>query len=456
MVMKEMKERPRYICENCGYESPKWFGRCPVCGSWNTAKEWKADSISRREPGSVTFVSLADEEISSLELLPSPFQELNRAFGGGIVPGSVILIGGEPGIGKSTLMMQICGYLSQLGKTYYVSGEESTRQLKMRAKRLGVDTSSFLVSNDPVADMILATASDPLCIVFDSLQTLQVSWLDTPPGSVTQVREAVSKITEFSKREEVPIFIVAHITKEGLIAGPKLVEHMVDVVMYFEGSRNTDLRILRTLKNRFGPSGEMVIFEMTEYGLKEVANPEKVFIESHRTSAGVSYSMIMEGSKPLCVEIQCLVSKMQFNYPRRISIGLDPTHLSMLSALLSKKLSVPVESRDIYLKISGGFRVTDPGVDLAVIAAILGSFYEIVIPHDIIFIGEIGLDGSVKRVGGMEKRIKIAEKAGFTRICVPPGAGGNSDKTIEIDDIHELAHVIRMRGRGEDVQGDNT
>lgn len=442
------KKRTIYVCESCGYESPRWFGRCPSCGEWNTAKHLaiepeKGSEFERLEP--IPIIEVPDTET---ERIPTGFVELDRILGGGIVPGSVVLIGGEPGIGKSTLMMQVSASLASKGNVYYVSGEESAAQLKSRAGRLKALRENLYLSPDPTVDRVMKNFSSPLLVVFDSLQTMRVSTTGTLPGSVSQVRDSVMKVMEMAKRKGVAIFLVGHVTKEGQIAGPKLVEHLVDVVIYFEGEQREELRVLRTVKNRFGPSGEVALFEMTDTGLKEITNPSAILPSELSGAPGVAFGVTVEGTRPICIEIQALVSKTQFGAPRRTALGVDPARLTVLSAVLARHLKLPLEYRDIYVGVMGGLRITDPTTDLSLAGAILSSFFDIPLPPATSLIGEIGLDGGVRASSSFSKRLKVAGSSGFKRVWGPEASDGAVGiELVRIDHVRELGRLLTSLAR---------
>ncbi|MDK2864831.1 MAG: hypothetical protein PWP37_1023 [Thermotogota bacterium] len=445
------KKRTVYVCDNCGYESPKWFGRCPSCGEWNTAKQFSVESETKSErTGELSQpVSILEVPDTESERISTGFVELDRILGGGLVPGSVVLIGGEPGIGKSTLMMQVSASMALRGNVYYVSGEESPAQLKSRARRLNALKENIYLSSEPVVDRVTKRFTSPVLVVFDSLQTLRLSTLETFPGSVSQIRDSVMKVMELAKGMGVPVFLVGHVTKEGQIAGPKLVEHLVDVVIYFEGERREDLRILRTTKNRFGPSGEVALFEMTDTGLREITNPSFILPEGLSGAPGAAFGITVEGTRPICIEVQALVSKMQFGTPRRTALGLDPIRMTTLSAVLSRHLKLPLEYRDIYASVIGGLRVTDPATDLAMAGAMLSSFFDIPLPPSTVLVGEISLDGSVRAPSNILKRLRAAEASGFERAWCPAMKDKSTGiDVIEINSVKDLGRLVTELARG--------
>ncbi len=436
-----------FVCDICGYENVKWFGRCPQCGEWNSSKKISVSSSSvvssRNAEGNPDFISSADfEKNSKTERYPSDMNQINRVLGGGIVPGSVILIGGDPGVGKSTLLTQLC--LSEKYSSFYISGEESYEQIMLRSDRVALQKKSefHILSSmnlDSAINVLEKKLSDskermPLLIV-DSIQTMRVENNSSLPGGAVQIRECTSRLVEFAKRKRIPVFIVAHITKGGQIAGPKLIEHLVDVVLYFEGDKDTDLRIMRSIKNRFGPTNEIGVFEMKEKGLQEVTDPSERFYDRDYCLPGNALATVLEGSTPIITEVQSLVVRTQFAAPKRLSKGIDIERISLITAVLSKRLNIPVETQDIYVNLLGGIKIKDPAVELPLAVAIYSSFVEKVIPPLTSFFGEIGLDGKVRPVSYPEKRITELLRLGFKTAVVPFGATKriNADLTKEIE-----------------------
>ena len=420
------KTRTKFVCQECGYEAPRWSGRCPECQQWNTLVE----TVDQRPgPTAARSVSLAvPESISRIPTegfarLPVPVDEFNRTLGGGIVPGSVILIGGDPGIGKSTLLLQISGLLAGNGKpTLYVSGEESTQQIKMRARRLNIAQEQLYILSETSLNHILDQVDrlQPQLVVVDSIQSVYLDELDSSAGSISQVRECGAALLRMAKADNVPVFIVGHVTKQGAIAGPRVLEHMVDTVLYLEGERFHLYRILRSVKNRFGSTNEVGIFEMQEQGLVEVKNPSEAFLSERLPSAaGSVVAVTMEGTRPLLVEIQALTSATSSGLPRRTANGIDFNRLLLLVAVLSKRVGLKLGSQDVFVNVVGGMRINEPAADLGVAAAIASSFRGVPIPDDCVMIGEIGLSGELRSVGQAEKRLREAEKLGFRRCIVP-------------------------------------
>lgn len=439
-----MKEKQVYVCSNCGYESPKWFGKCPVCNEWNTAFERK-NTYNKLRTDSITFRSVEQINLNEFKRLKTNISEFDRLIGGGIVPGSVLLIGGDPGVGKSTLMLEIAENLSKSGEVFYITGEESEEQILLRALRLGIKKNSNLKitsTSDLEGALAVLNSEKPVIVIVDSIQSMRVSNAGFP-GSVVQLRDCTEALVKYSKSTKVPVLIVGHITKEGQIAGPKLLEHLVDVVLYFEGEIQTGYRILRSIKNRFGPSNEIAIFEMRNDGLKEVKNPSEIFIERNNLSSGSCITSALEGTRNIFLEIQSLVSKTFFPSPRRLSKGIDIGRVIFISAVLSRRLNIPLESFDIYVNIVGGLNVKDPSIDLGIAVAIYSAFADIKIDSDCIYIGEIGLDGRIRKVSNIEKRLLEAQKMGFKKIVMPYDKDVKKIKDLELFQYNNLLEVLK-------------
>lgn len=423
------------MCQQCGAIVPKWMGRCPECGSWNSIVE---EEVLPEKKLAGTYRSpqlLQDITYSEDERILTSISELDRVLGGGIVPGSLVLIGGDPGIGKSTLMLQICGNLSRTRKVLYISGEESEKQVKLRADRLGISAGNLYIMAENNMNLIETAIKElkPDVAIIDSIQTVYFPELSSGPGSVSQIREATVKSLRLSKETETAIFVVGHVTKEGSLAGPKLLEHMVDVVLYFEGERYHAYRLLRTVKNRFGSTNEIGIFEMRDRGLVEVTSPSKYLLSGKlKDAAGSAVACILEGTRPLLVEVQALVSRTGFNLPRRQTSGVDYNRAALLIAVLEKKLGYMLGQEDIYINVAGGIKVEEPGADLAVIASIASSFRNRPISEDTVIIGEVGLAGEVRAVSYVEKRIQEAAKLGFSRAVIPYENAADIDSSIKI------------------------
>jgi DNA repair protein RadA/Sms len=418
-----------FCCQACGYQTPKWMGRCPDCGKWDTLVEESPGSSARFGIGTnlaapqSTPVPIDSIELESENRLFTRISEFDRVLGGGLVPGTLVLIGGDPGIGKSTLMLQALYGLSLSGHTsLYVSGEESTRQMRMRSIRLSTVSQEILVVSEVSLDSILAMteSTKPDVMVIDSIQTMYNSNLTSAPGSVSQVREATVRLMLTAKNTGIPIFLVGHVTKDGAIAGPKLLEHMVDTVLYFEGDRNHIFRILRAVKNRFGSTNEIGVFEMKDKGLEEVLNPSAVFLsERPAETPGSVVTASMEGTRPILVELQALASSTSFGTPRRTILGLDQNRVALLTAVMEKKLGMHLMGHDIFMNVAGGVKVDEPAVDMAIISAVASSFLDKAIPDSTIVLGEVGLTGEVRAIGQVETRVAEARKMGFNRCLLP-------------------------------------
>ena len=428
-----MKERVVYVCDRCGYESPKWFGRCPSCGAWNSAVEVKK-SEKRGKSSPSSLMKLSQISVESDDRLETGDSVIDSILGGGFVKGQVVLLGGEPGIGKSTLALQIANHLVENGKrVLYASGEESAKQIKIRASRINV-SGDILVTNDQDIDSVLKSVSGMDFLIIDSVQTFYDSDVGSIPGGIAQIRSVTSKVVEFSKKNSVVSLIIGHITKSGDIAGPKIIEHIVDTVLYFEGERTTDYRLLRVYKNRFGPSGEVGIFEMREEGLLGIENP--VFV-GEDLPFGNAVACVVEGSHPLIVQIQALVSKSRVPSPRRNSVGVDHNRVSAIIATMSKILKLPLDFHDVYVKVLGGLRITDPAVDLAISAAVFSSLIEMDIGRTV-FMGEVGLDGMIRTPYSLRRRLETLKKSGFDEL-----AGNFEEATMKVRSLSNLSEVIK-------------
>jgi len=420
------KQKTIYICQNCGASSPKWIGKCNSCNSWNTfQEEIVADKKTRTtSPYKTSAQPQKIKEIkrSQVERIDTTNKELNRVLGGGIVPGSVILLGGEPGIGKSTISLQTA--LSLKENVLYVSGEESPQQIKLRGERIGEpsETCSILAETDLDAVLHIIEANKPDIVFIDSIQTIQSQRIESIPGSISQVRECATIIQQFAKENHITFILIGHINKDGAIAGPKVLEHIVDVVLQFEGDSNMVYRLLRGTKNRFGATSEIGIFEMRESGLREVANPSEALINTQdQHLSGVSISSSIEGIRPFFVEIQALVSTAAYGTPQRSVNGFDLRRLNMLLAVLEKRVGFKLNAKDVFLNIVGGLRISDPATDLSVLVSVLSSSLDIAIPKSVCFSGEVGLTGEIRPVGRIEQRINEAEKLGFKTVFLPAG-----------------------------------
>jgi DNA repair protein RadA/Sms len=413
------RTKTHYQCQACGYISPRWLGKCPDCGQWNSLVEEKAGDRGARAPGLARPIPLDMVQKEAGRRTSTGIGELDRVLGGGVVPGSVVLIGGDPGIGKSTLLLQAIANLT--GNVLYVSGEESPEQIKLRAERLAVHSGSIVLLPENALGnaMEVAGGMNPAALVIDSIQTMYSEDFDSAPGSVGQVRECATKLMFYAKKSGVPVFLIGHVTKEGAIAGPRVLEHIVDTVLYFEGDRGHSYRILRAVKNRFGSTNEIGVFEMTDGGLKEIANPSELFL-SERPS-GVPGSVVVssiEGTRPLLVEIQALVSPTTFGVPRRTSIGIDFQRVNLLIAVLEKLAGLHLGGMDVFTNVVGGLKLAEPAVDLAVVLAITSSLREKPAGHEMLCFGEVGLSGEIRAVNQAEMRLREASKIGFRRAII--------------------------------------
>ena len=451
-----MKEKKVYFCKECGYESAKWMGQCPGCRQWNTFAEEKI-TVSRKS-GSTALQGEKPEAVSITEVksagesrIFTNIGELDRVLGGGIVRGSLVLVGGDPGIGKSTLLLEMCKALvAEDAKVLYVSGEESLSQIKMRGVRLGAyDENILLLSDGDLENASNAIEkSNPDVVVIDSIQTMFVSELDNVPGSVTQVREVTTRLMQLAKRLDTAIFIVGHVTKEGTVAGPRTLEHMVDCVLYFEGDESSGFRMLRAVKNRFGSTNEIGVFSMTETGLKEVADPSQTFLTGRPVEApGSVVISSMEGSRAVLVELQALVADSGFSMPRRTAVGLDYNRVNLLMAVLEKRGGVSLSGCDCYVNIAGGIRVNDPAADLGIVCAIYSSIRNRPVGDDTVIIGEVGLAGEIRGVQNLEMRVKEADKLGYKRVILPKavkvtGIPGLTAELVYVSNIREALDRI--------------
>jgi DNA repair protein RadA/Sms len=446
------KIKKAFFCKNCGHEAPKWLGKCPSCGEWNTFTEEiiskgndhssPANPKVKRSP--ILVQSIVNEKEERINMMDGEF---NRVLGGGLVLGSLTLFGGEPGIGKSTLMLQVALKHQNL-KVLYVSGEESEQQIKMRAERIGGLNSSCYILAETDIDAIFSHVNElnPDVLIIDSIQTIYTTLLDSTPGSISQTRECAALLMRYAKTSNTPVILIGHITKDGSLAGPKVLEHMVDTVLQFEGDRNFIYRLLRTIKNRFGASNELGVYEMVQEGLKEVANPSKVLISDNRGDlSGVSIAVVLEGIRPVLIEVQALVSSAVYGTPQRSSTGFDLRRLNMLLAVLEKRAGFRLGAKDVFLNLAGGLKVDDPSIDLAVIAAILSSNEDIALSPLTCLSAEVGLSGEIRPVSRIEHRIKEAEKLGFERIIISSFNKGISKlkSSIEIIQVKNIDETLR-------------
>lgn len=450
------KVKTKYVCQNCGYSTPRWIGRCPDCDEWNTLIEEIIDKDKRTSSRSTSLLKqsanlklISDINQTDSIRFKTGITEFDRVLGGGVVTGSVILIGGDPGIGKSTLMLQIANNL-EAKKILYVSGEESGIQIKLRCERLNYNLKNFYILSETNLEIIDAVVEKvkPDLIVIDSIQTIYHPELDSAPGTITQLRESTAMLIKISKSQNIPIFIVGHITKDGIIAGPKVLEHMVDVVLQFEGEKTHFFRILRAIKNRFGSTNEIGIFEMTDKGLKEVLNPSAVFLSQRNYGAsGCVISASLEGTRPILIEVQALVTSTNYGIPQRTSMGFDYKKLNIIIAVLEKKLGLFLNKSDIFLNIAGGVKIDEPAIDLAVGMSIYSSFKDIPIDSETVMLGEIGLSGEIRTISYIEKRITEATKLGFKKIIIPKGNLKNVNQKkfkAEIIGVEKINNAIEV------------
>ncbi|HRR76386.1 MAG TPA: DNA repair protein RadA [Ruminococcus sp.] len=423
------KSRYVYTCNQCGYESSKWNGKCPSCGAWNSFEEEEAVKTASSGKASQSshdlsdnILELEDIGIDSDVRYDTGISELNRVLGGGLVKGSLVLLGGEPGIGKSTILLQICQFLGEEHSILYVSGEESARQIKLRAQRLNVDTENLYILTSTDAESIAETiaSSSPDIAIIDSIQTMCIDHISSSPGSITQVRECTNLFMHTAKNQEIPLIIVGHVNKDGAIAGPKVMEHIVDAVLYFEGERHQSYRILRAVKNRFGSTNEIGVFEMRDKGLEEVENPSQMLLAGrpHNVS-GTCVACVMEGTRPILAEVQALAAKTSYSAPRRMATGFDFNRLNIIIAVLEKRIGIFLGSLDVYLNIVGGFKVDEPAGDLPVAMTLYSAVMDKNIDEQLIAFGEIGLGGEIRSVSHIAQRLHEAERMGFTTCVIP-------------------------------------
>lgn len=429
------KQRTLYICSECGQQYPKWSGKCNSCGSWNTLEE-SVETVARASSAPVRKLPcLRLNEVSYDDDVryATGSSELDRVLGGGLVKGSLVLLSGDPGIGKSTLLLQICEYLGKSYKVLYASGEESRRQIKLRADRLGVTTDNLYLISDTDCEAIIAAAKEnkPQVLIVDSIQTMRMAEVSSAAGSLTQVRECTNAFMQLAKSEEIPVFIVGHVNKDGAIAGPKVLEHIVDTVLYFEGEKQLSYRILRAEKNRFGSTNEIGVFKMLDKGLEEVPNPSAMLLSGRPNGvSGISILCTMEGTRPVLAEIQALVSKTGFPTPRRVSNGFDYNRLCLILAVLEKRTGFLFGMFDVYINVIGGLRLDEPASDLAIALALYSGLIDRIIPEDLMVFGEIGLGGEIRNVSNIVERVKEGARMGFKACIVPKSALASLDKSV--------------------------
>lgn len=452
-----MKPKTAWFCKECGAQSPKWEGKCPACGEWNTMVEEKLPSTTsgKNKPfllsqtGPVQPIAVSEIEASETPRIKMPSAELNRVLGGGLVPGSMVLIGGEPGIGKSTLVLQNTLSIKSR-KILYVSGEESPQQIKMRAQRLGRLSDNVFILSETSLESIMSQIEKmhPGMLVIDSIQTLSSEELESAPGSVSQIRECAARLLRVAKETGLPIMMIGHITKEGYIAGPKILEHIVDTVLQFEGDSQQMYRILRSVKNRFGSTSEIGIYEMNQTGLREVVNPSELLLTHHDADlSGTAIGVAMDGQRPFMIEAQALVSSAAYGTPQRSVTGFDPRRMNMLLAVMEKRVGFRLSQKDVFLNIAGGIRVNDPALDLAVTAAIMSSNVDIALPSGVCMAGEIGLSGEIRPVPKIDGRIREAQKLGFKTIYIPSRnlkGVSTRDFDIEIIEVPKVQEALKL------------
>lgn len=450
-----VKIKTVYVCTNCGNDSPKWLGKCPVCGEWNTYVEESINTSTAKHQKTDIFDTVKAKPLQLKEVVAGEDPridlrdgELNRVLGGGLVPGSLVLLGGEPGIGKSTLILQTVLNLENI-KTLYISGEESSRQLKMRADRINANNEGCYILCETNLEQIFVSIKNlqPDFVVVDSIQTIFTEHIESSPGSVSQVRECAAAILKFAKETGTPVILIGHINKEGSIAGPKVLEHIVDAVLQFDGDQHYMYRILRSIKNRFGSTAELGIYEMRQSGLREVSNPSELLLtQNHEGLSGVAIAAAIEGIRPFLIETQALVSTAAYGTPQRSATGFDIRRMNMLLAVLEKRAGFKLIQKDVFLNIAGGLRVNDPGMDLSVLSAVLSSNLDMSVEHHVCMTGEVGLSGEIRPVNRIEQRILEAEKLGFTRILIPQNnlKGFNTKTEIEIVQVRKVEEAFRQ------------
>ena len=452
------KVKSKYVCQNCGYENPKWLGKCPECLQWNTFVEEIEEKMTPRQESLAKQASRSTSRPVSInsiapkreERFSTSIPELDRVLGGGVIPGSLVLVGGDPGIGKSTLLLQVSNNVAETGKKVrYISGEESENQIKMRAKRLKISSDNLYIytENNLAAIELQIAEVEPDMVIVDSIQTMISPEINSAPGTISQIKEGTSKFMKISKSKSISTFIVGHVTKEGALAGPKLLEHMVDTVLYFEGERYNTYRLLRAVKNRFGSTNELGVFEMKSDGLVELENPSKVLIaEKPNDVSGSVIVSTVEGTRSMLLELQALVAPTNFGYPRRTTTGVDNNRVALILAVLEKVIGMQVQSQDVFVNIIGGLRINEPSMDLGIALAIASSFRNIPVDASVVVTGEIGLTGELRTVSFIEKRIMECEKLGFKKMVIPKGnylEEFKKDYRIELVPVYNLRQAIR-------------
>lgn len=446
------QKKPIYVCQSCGYQALKWLGRCPDCGEWNSMVE---ELVKSERKGKTSYAMSQPQTIDAISLAPemrlkTGMVEFDRTLGGGVVPGSLVLIGGDPGIGKSTLMLQVLDRLShQSCRTLYLSGEESPQQIKLRAERLSVHSENlYIMAGTCIEDFFEKLAPiKPDLVAVDSIQTVYTNDMTSAPGSVGQVREVAARLMTFAKQSGVPIFLIGHVTKDGAIAGPKVLEHLVDTVLYFEGDKGHVFRILRSVKNRFGPTNEIGVFEMKDTGLEEVGNPSRIFLEERPQDVPGSVVIpCIEGTRPLLVEIQALVGPSPLGMPRRTAIGVDHNRISLLVAVLGKRIGMELGDQDIFVNVAGGLKVDEPAADLGIVSAMMSSFLNRPVDRNLVVFGEVGLAGEIRGVSQPDLRIREAKKLGFSRCLLSRNnfEGANPPGDMELGGVESIQELYDL------------
>ena len=439
-----MKQKSVFVCGECGYETPRWMGRCPQCGSWNTIVE--EERVSLKAPAAPSK-AVPLKEVSALagKRTPTGIGELDRVLGGGLTSGMTVLIGGSPGIGKSTLLLQCADHLAQVGPVLYASGEESRHQIRLRADRLGLGGEVLLLCENAVESILSEAEGRKVSfLIVDSIQTMFTEDAPSSPGSVTQIRGSAAKFTRYAKESGTPVFLVGHVTKEGALAGPKVLEHIVDTVLYFEGDRQEGLRLLRSEKNRFGSTNELGVFEMTDKGMAPVPDPSGLFLSAARTAPGCAVGCVLEGSRPLLAEVQALLCPSVYGSPRRTAVGMDVPRFNMLLAVLERRAGLRLSDKDAYLSVAGSLRLQDRGADLAAVLAVASACYDKPVPPHTAAIGEVGLTGDVRPVGQMNARLKECLRLGYTSVLVPEGVRGDLPglRLVPIRNVLEASSLV--------------
>lgn len=444
------KIKIKYICSNCGYESLRWLGKCPECDSWNSFTEEKVESSKHKNAvysGKLDVSKISEISAKEEDRLKTGIEEFDRVLGGGLMPGSVILLGGDPGIGKSTLAMQAASNINE--KVLYVTGEESAKQIKIRSTRLKLKSDNFYVLAETDLSIIISAINNlsPSVVVIDSIQTMYRSELENSPGTITQIRECTTLLMQEAKRNLFSVIIIGHVTKDGMIAGPKILEHIVDTVIQFEGESHHSFRILRAQKNRFGSTNEIGVFEMHENGLTEVKNPSELFLsEREKESPGSIVTATMEGTRPILLEVQALVTPSNYGNPQRVATGFDYRRLSILLAVLEKRAGFRLSAANVFLNLAGGAKINEPAIDLSVCCAIASSLQDKTVDNNVVVVGEVGLGGEIRSVGNIEKRIQEGEKLGFKKIIIPQNNNRNLKTTgkIKIIPVENLLEVVNL------------